>query len=113
MNKSFKFLDYDCQIVIYHYSNDGALAIELVSAVNDKKKDISAGESIAVASVNLYGLQNDEVAIKNYSENEGILDILLSHKLIDPSHRSINSGFVIISVHKYNMKEIEKYLFEA
>jgi hypothetical protein len=52
------------------------------------------------ATVNVEGLSEDEVAIKNYSENEGILDTLVTEGVIKPPHRHIKSGFVIIPICK-------------
>lgn len=50
------------------------------------------------ATVNVDGLQENEVAIKNYSENEGILDVLVDEGIVKPPHRHIKSGFVIIPI---------------
>lgn len=49
---------------------------------------------IAVATANFPGELNiDEVAIRNHSENEGILDWLLNNKIIAAPHYYIKSGF--------------------
>ena len=61
----------------------------------------SNGQSYAVASVALdEPLRPDEVAIKNYSENEGILKSLLNAGIIATPHRFISSGFVQIPICK-------------
>lgn len=61
----------------------------------------SNGQSYAVASVSLdHPLLSDEVAIKNYSENEGILESLLKAGIVAPPHRYISSGFVQIPICK-------------
>ena len=61
----------------------------------------SNGQSYMVASVALdHPLQSDEVAIKNYSENEGILETLLESGIIATPHRFISSGFVQIPICK-------------
>lgn len=49
---------------------------------------------VAVASVNLPGLAIDEIAIKDYSENEGMYKTLLDAGLILPAHRFQDSGYI-------------------
>ena len=61
----------------------------------------SNGQSYKVASVAIdQPLQSDEVAIKNYSENEGILKSLLKARIVAPPHRFVSSGFVQIPICK-------------
>lgn len=43
-------------------------------------------------------LLTGEVAIKNYSENEGILDDLIKEGIVAKPHRKIRSGFVEIPI---------------
>jgi len=50
------------------------------------------------ATINLEGLSETEVAIKNYSENEGILPVLIAEGIIKEPHRYVNSGFVKIPI---------------
>ena len=77
----------------YGKYRNGQTAIQLFST-ND-------GMPWAVASVAIQEpLQPDEVAIKNYSENRGILDTLLEAGIIDPPHREVSSGFVTIPICK-------------
>lgn len=49
-------------------------------------------------TVNVDGLDENEVAIKNYSENEGILDVLVNEGIVKPPHRHVKSGFVLIPI---------------
>ena len=60
--------------------------------------DCTDGCPFATATVNLPGLTKDEVAIKNYSENEGVLSFLLENNIVELPHRFIASGFVNIPV---------------
>jgi hypothetical protein len=46
------------------------------------------------------GLAENEVAIKNYSENTGMLAFLVENEIVEPPHREINNGFIIIPVCK-------------
>lgn len=45
-------------------------------------------------------LNEGEVAIKDWSENEGILDFLVDHKFIEKPHRFVTQGFVRIPICK-------------
>ena|ERR1700748_245893 len=49
---------------------------------------------VAVASVNLPGLLKDEIAIKDWSENEGMYEALLNAEVITPAHRYEKSGYI-------------------
>ena len=82
--------------VYAHYGKyrNGQTAIQLFST-ND-------GMPWAVATVCLpdQSLQPDEVALKTYSENRGILETLLDAGMIEPPHRELSSGFVTIPICK-------------
>jgi hypothetical protein len=45
-------------------------------------------------------LEQGEVAIKDWSENEGILDFLVQNKIIKDPHRFVESGYVKIPICK-------------
>jgi hypothetical protein len=67
--------------------------------------DEEDGLPYATATVSVKDqLEEDEVAIKNYSENEGLLQSLINSKIIDSPHRFIESGFVKIPVCKLKIK---------
>jgi hypothetical protein len=51
-------------------------------------------------TVYLKGLAKDEVAIKNYSENEGVLSLLVKEGVVLAPHRYELSGYVKIPVCK-------------
>ena len=51
-----------------------------------------------IATINIEGLAPNEVAIKNYSENEGILSVLIREGIVKPPHRHVHSGFVTIPI---------------
>jgi len=88
-----KFKEWDCTITTKKYSN-GRTAIELVDAED--------GMPIAVATVNLpdVSLKPDEVFIKDWSENEGIMDVLIKAGIISPTIGATRTGFVIATKHK-------------
>ena len=55
----------------------------------------------AVASVAIdEPLEPDEVAVKDYSENEGILKTLLKSGVVDHPHREVSTGYVRIPICK-------------
>ncbi len=74
------------------YRNNNALALELV--------ETKTGEPFMTCTVNNPDISDGEVAIKNYSENEGVLDFLIKEGIIEPPHRFISSGYVSLPVCK-------------
>jgi hypothetical protein len=90
-----KFLDFDCIVETGQYNN-GRLAIELYD-----KED---GEPVTTATINLpmESMKADEVAIKNYSENEGIVEALKEAGVITEKVRDVGAGFTIVPVYKVN-----------
>lgn len=53
------------------------------------------GYPYMMITINDNRIQPDEVLIKNYSENHGILDVLLENDIIHKPHRFLSSGFVV------------------
>ena len=92
---------------IYHEDFDGEL-IKLKVCIEEYRKggiaisliDTETGEPCLTASTWVNGLQEGEVAIKNYSENQGILDNLILHGIVYKPHRSVQNGFVNIPICK-------------
>jgi hypothetical protein len=54
----------------------------------------------ATCTTNIQRLETDEVAIKNYSENLGILELLIENKIISEPHRVLQENYVIIPICK-------------
>ena len=86
-----EFAGFKCEVMIQKYGT-GNPAVRLL--------DIEDGMPIATASVNIDGLDLDEVAIKDYSENEGMYDALLKAGVITPKHRNLSTGYVTVPVCK-------------
>jgi hypothetical protein len=89
MKKQVKFSNWLCNVVFAEYRNGGT-AIRLVDAVD--------GMPVATASVWVGGLERvdaDEIAIKDYSENEGMLTALIEGDIVHPPHRLLD-GFPIV-----------------
>jgi len=86
-----EFLGCKCIITKEKYCN-GRTALGLT--------EVDTGEPFATATVNLpeINLAQNEIAIKNYSENEGILQVLIDAGVIGKPKYEIQSGFVSIPV---------------
>ena len=82
-----KYAEYNVDLVWGQYSN-GRKALELI--------DTEDGCPVMVATVNIPEavLNEGEAIIKNYSENEGVLDFLQKNKIVGPVKREIGTGFV-------------------
>ena len=87
--KTVKFRKWNCKPVKAFYGN-GRIAIQLIDAED--------GEPIATATINIpdEDIKDDEVIIKDYSENDGMLNALLEADIIEPAHRVTSSGFISV-----------------
>lgn len=81
--KKVTFLNYKCLVDTSETYSNGSTAIQLIEE--------DTREPIAHATINMRkGIINkDEVVIKNYSENEGILDALIEGGVISKPLRNI------------------------
>lgn len=88
-----QFLGWSCIVQKMEYGN-GRTALQLVD-----KDDYAP---VATASVNLpqEPLAKDEIAIKDYSENKGMLDALVKGGIVSEPIGYANSGFVTIPICK-------------
>ncbi len=71
--------------------------------------DAEDGSGVAYASVNVPNVELDhgEVAIKNYSENEGILNVLVQADIIsEPIRKERISPFIEVEICKILNQEI-------
>jgi hypothetical protein len=91
MMQKVKFKQWDCVVAFAQYGNKRT-AIQLLAADDNTP--------IAVASVNLPDepMEADEIAIKDYSENEGMLDCLVKAKIVSTPLRFVESGWVTIPI---------------
>jgi hypothetical protein len=76
-----KYLDYNVDVQFDNY-NRGGTAITLV--------DKNDNELVAIATAWIPDLQQDEIAIKDYSENTGMYQWLLNNNIVQKAHRFIN-----------------------
>lgn len=86
-----RFKQWDCIVQKRRYEN-GRPALQLIDA-ND-------GSPIATATVNLpdVPLGKNQVPVKSYSENEGMLDALVAAGVVKPTGQAVRTGFVEVSV---------------
>jgi hypothetical protein len=86
------FRGWACRVVRASYGNTGRIALPLY--------DVHDGSPVAVATVHLpeLTLTADEVVIKDYSENAGMLDTLVAAGIVTPPLREVQSGYVTLFV---------------
>ena len=81
------FLGEVCKVDLSQRYSNGRTAIELIC---------EDGDPMCVASVNVpaLALAKDEVIIKNYSENEGVLEALIHAGIVSDTGETVKMGFV-------------------
>ena len=102
MKTRFTYKGRDCIVETSRYVDNDRLAIMLY--------DYETHEMIAKSTVNVpeEELNKDEVVIKNYSENEGMLVALRNAGIVEGVVREIRLGFVTTPVCKLNSKFIKE-----
>lgn len=70
--------------------------------------DTEDGLPYAAATSHVPGaeLGEDEVLVKNYSENTGILDFLVKNNIVKDTGKTVSSGFVELNVCTLNPQEV-------
>ena len=81
-----RFQLWDCEVRLERYTNNNRIAIML--------DDIGDGMQIACATINIpeEELADDQVIIKDYSENEGMLGTLIGAHIVTVPWRRTNPG---------------------
>jgi hypothetical protein len=86
------------------YANYTVYLINAGSYANGRKAirivDVEDGSPIMTATVNLpdVHLEEDEVIIKNYSENEGCLPFLVANGVVSPAIRGVGHGMAVVKL---------------
>jgi len=98
--KQIVFDGYTCTVARLAYQN-GRVALRLMDAYG--------GAPVTTATVNLIDepMDADEVAIKTYSENDGMLAALIEAGIVSAPVRHVRSGWVEVPVCKLLM-EVER-----
>ncbi len=91
MSNTIQFAGYSCKLSFARYIN-GGIAIRLVDAEDHTP--------IAMATICVTDaqLKEGEVLIKDYSENQGMVDTLTEAGIIEKTGRTVRSGYVDIPV---------------
>ena len=97
------FIGIECEINKRVYPhNKSQFSLDLFVADTSANSDAGHfhGEPVLTASVCIpgYPFKSGETAIKDYSENEGILDILVQAKIIELTGKSVNSGYCTLPI---------------
>ncbi len=97
MHCNIKYHSGDVDLKFGRYSNN-RLAVVLVDSQN--------GERISVATVNIpdCSIGEDEIILKNWSENEGILDFFIDNGLVINEGKEAPTGHVFGNVVKVTDK---------
>lgn len=101
-----KFKDWNCVAVAGKYGN-GNKAIELI--------DEADGERVAVATVNMIEekIDDDEVFVKAYSENEGMVESLVNAEIIHPDIvHTVPAGWIDVSSYRLTDKVLKELFVE-
>ena len=79
-----KFKEWDCNVVLAKYGN-GRIAIQLL--------EVDTHQPIATATLNVPSsacpIEEDEVIVKDYAENQGMLNCLVDAGVVSPPHRVV------------------------
>ena len=101
-NPTIFFGGYACEMQLNRYTN-GNKCISLV--------DTRDGSAVATATVNLDGVElpANEVMVKDYSENKGMLRALRDSKVVENIVDVIQSGYVDIPVVTLSKSMMERF----
>lgn len=95
MSKLVNFMGYSCRVIVSRYTYGNTPCLNLISTLD--------GSPVATATVNLidYNLQPPENCcfIKNYSENQGILEALTSAEIVKPLGQTVQFGLFNCQAH--------------
>jgi hypothetical protein len=83
---TIRFRSWACRLEFARYGN-GRTALRLL--------DERDGGVVAIATVNVReaALGPDEVLVKDYSENEGMLEVLTRHGVVEATGRVVPTGY--------------------
>lgn len=97
--KVFQFIGIDCTLVKESYASKNKevrLALRVVAADSQHNIDngVMEGEPVAMASLNMptTPLKENEVVIKSYGENQGLLTILANAGVVKRTGRFVFTG---------------------
>lgn len=94
MCKPIEFQQWLCTVEKTTYKDNNRTALVLKDSYDD--------DEVAIATVNIpnYPLKDDEVIIKDYSENEGMLEILMKAEIVSAPIDYVQQGHVLFPICK-------------
>jgi len=104
-SKLVKFFGIECDVVRQRYS-DGQLRLQLFVADTDTNKasGYQCGHPVATATVNAdMDLADDYALIKNYSENEGVLEALTRAGIVSQIEDERQIGYAHATIVRVNI----------
>jgi hypothetical protein len=92
--KNVTFIGIECRIEKHQYREMGRMALELVAAKTDEESGVFAGERVCSATVNVPEavLLDGEILIKDWSENKGILEVLVNAGIVKDTGKTVPVG---------------------
>ena len=94
------FRGYACYVSKSTYK-DGQTRLSLCSAVDDEDNELFEGMPVAEATLNLTlnnNFSSEFVVLKDYSENEGMLDVLMQAGVVEPTGKTLLTGYVSVPI---------------
>lgn len=106
----FVFIDIDCVAIREQYKSNKSTCLSIVAADTERNRlsNIPFGSPVCTATINMeyHMLNDDEVVIKNYSENHGLLPVLLAAGVVTHTKSSIGTPFGILPLVKVNVSAL-------
>lgn len=88
-----EFADFTCVLCKMAYAGNGATALQLLDLYDDSP--------VMTVTANVPGisehLPENEVLVKDFSENTGIMEVLVDAGYLEPTGNDVPSGFVILT----------------
>lgn len=103
------FKSYICAVQFHRYRDFGNNVCIKLTAVEDPNQDpeVFPGEPIATATINIEGIPEDHVAVKDYSENQGMLASLIKANIVHSPVTYRQQGFVRVPICALTDKALE------
>lgn len=99
LDQKVRFLGHECTAYLSNYQEGNGIAIELT--FNDPEMDgMEVPMAVATVNIPMFPPAENEVYIKDYSENEGMLEALEEAGIVKRTGRSVSTGFVSIPICK-------------
>jgi hypothetical protein len=109
----FLFQNIDCLAVKAVYKISKAIALNIVAADTEHNKTmgIFVGSPVARASINIERrrLAPNQVVIKTYSENLGLLPVLLKANIVILTDKRINSLYGLLPLVTVNSEALAEF----